>query len=489
MAEVAIYTREQVSKHNTEQDMWIIIDNIVYDVTKFARFHPGGLPILVNFAGKDCSGEFRSYHNDHVLSKYKNLVVGKVIDTQLIKAKAPFVYAEPAWYNPEAKSPFYKQTHIDFRNKVRKFVDEEIMPFCHEWDTKGEYPADLREKAYKAGIYAAIYPKEYGGTPPQDFDAFHDLILIDELSRCACGGLLWSCFFSFGISIPPVLAVGSKFIKDKVASDVLSGKKLMSLCVTEPAAGSDVMNLQTTAKRVRNQQGEEVWEIFGEKRYITGGVKADYYTVLARTDVGLTLILVERERPGVVTRRQPTQGWLTSNTAFVQFNKVQVPINHLIGKEGEGWKATAHNFNHERFTFAAMANRMARVCLADAVEFARARKTFNKPLSTHQTIRHKIAEMAGKVELVHSYLEFIASQMNQGRINNMGGEMALAKAMATDSMDYCTLHATQIFGGCAYIKNGAGERVERLTRETGVMRIAGGSREVLLDLVLKQAKL
>lgn len=99
-------------------------------------------------------------------------------------------YGDPYWYQG-FKSPYYKETHKRFRAKVRAFVEKELMPYVHEWDEAGTYPKDLHEKAYKAGIYAAVWPKEYGGTPPEDLDYFHFLILVDELSRCAAGGVLW----------------------------------------------------------------------------------------------------------------------------------------------------------------------------------------------------------------------------------------------------------------------------------------------------------
>lgn len=110
---------------------------------------------------------------------------------------------------------------------MRAFVDEHIAPFVHSWDEAGDYPPELHEKAYKAGLLATIWPEEFGGTPPKDFDVFHDLILVDELSRCGAGGILWAVFFSFGIALPPILNVGSQFLKDKVARDVITGKKIM----------------------------------------------------------------------------------------------------------------------------------------------------------------------------------------------------------------------------------------------------------------------
>jgi hypothetical protein len=104
--------------------------------------------------------------------------------------------------------------------QVRAFVDKELTPYCHEWDEAGTYPAELHAKAYAAGVYGAIWPKEFGGTPPEGTEAadmFHDLILTDELARCGAGGVLWACFFSFGIALPPVLSVGSQYLKSVLA--------------------------------------------------------------------------------------------------------------------------------------------------------------------------------------------------------------------------------------------------------------------------------
>jgi alkylation response protein AidB-like acyl-CoA dehydrogenase/predicted heme/steroid binding protein len=489
--QVQTYTREEVAKHNTEEDLWLIIDNTVYDVTKFGKFHPGGHTMLIRSAGKDVTNEFKSYHNELVLQKYKNLAIGQIISTQSTKPKSSFQYSEPAWYT-SGDSPYYNESHVKFRKKMREFVDREIIPFVHEWDTKGTYPAELREKAFKEGIYGAIWPKEYGGTPPEGCekaDAFHLLIFVDELSRSGCGGLLWSCFFSFSISLPPVLKVGSEYIKNKVAKDIITGKKIMSLAVTEPSSGSDVAALEATAKLITNEKGEEVWLVNGEKRYISGGVSADYYTVAVKTPKGITLLLVERTMPGVTPRRQPTQGWLASNTGFIQFKDVQVPKENIIGEEGKGWLAVMHNFNQERFVFCAMMNRYSRVCLTDAVQFARHRKTFGKTLSQHDVIRSKIAQMCARVESNHAFLESIAYSMTKGKVNEIGGTIALAKARCTDGMRHACTEATQIMGGVAYIRGGVGERVERLSREVNVNSVAGGSYEIMEILAMKQARL
>lgn len=403
-------------------------------------------------------------------------------------------FGDPYWYQPALRSPFYNESHIRFREKVRRFAEEKLSPFVGEWEEAGTYPKELHEEAYKAGILAATWPKEFGGTPPdpslpEGYDAFHDLILIDELCRCGGGGILWAVFFCFGIALPPILTVGSQYLKERVARDVITGRKIMSLAVTEPYAGSDVANLQTTAVK----QGS-VYIVNGEKKFITSGTKADYFTVAVRTGgpgmKGVSLLLVEKDMPGITIRRMKTQGWWTSATTFITFEDVQVPLENLIGKENDGFRPIMHNFNHERFVFAAMANRFSRVCLEDAIKYAKTRQTFGSRLIDHSVIRWKIAEMARQIESTHALLEQIAYQIKcKVDDKHLGGPIALLKVHATKVMEYCTREASQILGGASCIRGGQGERIERLYREVRQHAIAGGSEEVLADLAVRQANL
>lgn len=402
-------------------------------------------------------------------------------------------YGDPYWYQGVQKSPYYNESHIAFRKKIREFVDKEIRPYVHEWDEAGTYPPELHEKAYAAGIYGSMWPKEFGGTPPEKCDAFHDLILVDELSRCASGGLLWAVFFTFGISLPPVLNVGSQYVKDLCARDVITGKKIMALAVTEPYAGSDVANLLTTAEKI-TENGEEFYVINGLKKFISGGMKADWFTVAVRTGGkgmgGVSLLLVDAKTAGIKRTRIKTSGWWISTTTLIAFEDVKVPAKNLIGKENSGFSSIMSNFNHERFVFAAMSNRYARVCLEEAIKYARTRKTFGKRLIDHQVIRHKCAEMARQIESTHALLEQCAYQMSNG-VHDMklGGLFALTKVQATKTLDFCARESSQIFGGASCVRGGPGQMVERLYREVRANAIAGGSEEVLLDLAMRQAKL
>eukprot|EP00484_Ammonia_sp_Unknown_P026654 CAMPEP_0197035706 /NCGR_PEP_ID=MMETSP1384-20130603/13425_1 /TAXON_ID=29189 /ORGANISM="Ammonia sp." /LENGTH=413 /DNA_ID=CAMNT_0042465799 /DNA_START=41 /DNA_END=1282 /DNA_ORIENTATION=+ len=401
-------------------------------------------------------------------------------------------YSEPSFhYSP---SPYYKATHYEWQRKVRAFVEKEMMPYIDKWERQQDFPADLHTKAYEAGIYGAMYPQEYGGTPPKDCDPFHDLIMIDELSRTGCGGVLWSCFYAFGIALPPIFEVGSQYLKDRILRNVITGKKIMSLAITEPGAGSDVANIKTTAKETDDGQH---YIVNGEKYFITAGMKAEYFTVAVRTiskegvpHKNISLMVIERSFGGVHTSRMKTQGWLTSTTTYVVFRNCRVPKSHIIGQEGLGFKPLMHNFNHERFIFATMANRYSRVCLEESIKYARGRETFGKPLIKHQVIRHKIGNMIKKIEATQAYIEEIAYKMKMKVADEqLGGPVALLKVQATQTMDFCTREATQIFGGRGYIRGGRASKVERLYREVRSMAIAGGSEEILVDLAVRQARL
>jgi len=396
-------------------------------------------------------------------------------------------FGDPSWYNKEFRSPYYKDTHRRFAAKVRAFVEKELSPFVHEWDEQGSYPPELHQKISDAGLLAVSAPKEYGGTPPEDFDAFHEFIVIDELARCGTGGVIWA-LTTHSIALPPILHYGSQYLKDKIARDVLSGKKIMSLAISEPTAGSDVANLSTSAVK----QGDH-YIVNGIKKFITSGTKAHYITTAARTGTGMagvSLLLIDANSPGVTVRRMKTQGAWISGTALITFEDVKVPIENLIGQENYGFLYVMNNFNHERYALTVMASRFARTCMEEAIKFGRNRKTFGKRLVDHQAIRHKIGEMARMCESTHALLEHITYQMKCGvEERKLASILCLAKVQATKTFEFCAREASQIFGGASCIRGGVGEKVERLYREVRILAIGGGSEEILLDLAMRQSKL
>jgi len=250
-----------------------------------------------------------------------------------------------------------------------------------------------------------------------------------------------------------------------------------------------VANLETTAIR----DGDH-YVVSGSKKFITSGMKADYYVVAVRTGTrgmgGISLLLLERTMPGIKLTKLATGGWLTSNTALIVFEDVRVPVENLIGTENQGFKAIMLNFNHERWVGIAMAVRGARGCVHEAIRYGRTRKTFGKRLLDHQVLRHKIIEMATRVELDHNMLETICYQIHTGVDPiTVGKYIALLKVNATRTLQFCAIEASQIIGGASCLRTGPGAIVERIYREVRIAAIGGGSEEVMVDLASRLAKL
>ena len=404
-------------------------------------------------------------------------------------------FGDPAWYRGH-NSPYYRETHHAWRAKIRAFCEAEIMPYCKEWDDEKKLPDDLLRKCFEAQILPAScggkWPTEYVGPGPAEFDAFHELIMIDELSRCGSGGVMWGIMGGLAIGLPPVLLFASKYLKDKVAADCLRGDKRICLCITEPTAGSDVASLKCTA--VKSACGTH-YVVNGEKKWITNGLMCDFFTVAVRTGgpghQGISMVLIERDMPGVKCRQMDCTGVWASGTTYITFEDVKVPVETLIGQEGHGCRYIVYNFNHERWMLIGQAVRFARVCLEESVKHAMRRKTFGKKLIEHPVIRFKIAEMARQVEATQAMLESLTYQMNtmtkEEQNLKLGGDTAMLKVQATKVYEYCARESQQILGGISYVKGGLGEKVERLGREVRAYAIPGGSEEIMLDLSVRQA--
>ncbi|MCR2832602.1 acyl-CoA dehydrogenase family protein [Parerythrobacter lacustris] len=382
-----------------------------------------------------------------------------------------------------ARSPHYDDSHEAVCDSVRAFVTREIMPHVAEWEAAGELPRELHRKAAAAGVLGLGYPQEYGGsgTIGHDggFDIFHSLVQSEELCRPGAGGIPAS-LQTHGIGLPPILATGSEELKRRIAPQVLAGEKVICLGITEPGGGSDVANLRTRAER----RGSSYF-VNGAKTLITSGMRADYITLAVRTGGagigGVSLLLVETERAGVSRTRLDKMGWLASDTATIHFDDVEVPAENLIGPENAGFGAIMRNFNGERLGMAQQAAAYARLCYEDALDWARQRETFGKPLVTRQAIRHKLARMLQMIHATQAMIDRAAWTVKTGCA--FPGDFALLKVQATQTMEYCAREACQILGGASFVRGG---RVERIYREVRVMAIGGGSEEIMYDLASRQ---
>ncbi|KAK9452659.1 acyl-CoA dehydrogenase/oxidase [Dipodascopsis uninucleata] len=532
------FTADDVAKHNTEDSLWITIDGAVFDLSKFQDEHPGGKKILKRVAGKDASKMFWKYHNERILKKYKpKLQIGAVAGTEAAAAASsgssssagtvapvaattkansgevsghisrtfePFgdmiPYADPSWYQGYATA-YYDDSHVALRNEVRAWVDSDLEPNAEEWEENKEVPPEvfkeMGRRGYLAGMLGVKYPVEYTDVRPkcvaaEKWDHFHEMIVVDEISRAGSGGLVWNLIGGYSIGGPPLVKFAKPEVKKRILPGLLCGDKRVCLCITEPDAGSDVANITTTAKLT--EDGKH-FVVNGEKKWITNGIWSDYFTVAVRTGGegmgGISLLLLEKDMPGLNVRRMDCSGMRSSGTTYVTFEDVKVPVENLIGKENQGFKVIMTNFNHERMGIIIQANRFARVCYEESVKYAHKRRTFGKRLIDHPVIRAKLANMAIRIEGTHNWLENLMFQTGamseQEAMYRLGGAIAGLKALSTQTFEYCAREASQIFGGLAYSRGGQGGKVERLYREVRAYAIPGGSEEIMLDLSIRQA--
>lgn len=377
-----------------------------------------------------------------------------------------------------ARAPYYDESHEALAQSVRRFVAQEIAPYIDRWEAEGELPRDLHRKAAQAGIIGLRYPEAYGGHS-EGFDIFHGLTHTEELAAVGAGGLTAS-LMTHGIGLPPIIALGSEAMKQRIVPPVLAGDKIIALGITEPSGGSDVANLKTRAVR----DGAD-YVVNGSKMFITSGMRADWLTCAVRTGGagagGISLLLIDLTAPGVSRTRLDKMGWRCSDTAALHFDDVRVPADNLIGAENGGFIGIMRNFNAERLGMAMGCCAFARVCLKEAVEWAQIRETFGKPLIGHQSIRIKLADMARQIDATQAWVDLCAWQVQQGC--DKPADFAMLKVQATRMLEAVAREAAQILGGASYI---TGSKVERIYREVRVNAIGGGSEEIMLDLAGRQ---
>lgn len=376
-------------------------------------------------------------------------------------------------------NPYLTEDHEAWRDQLRRFFDAEVIPYADEWDEAGAIPDELWLKAGEMGLLGLGYPEEFGGTS-EGIDIWYKNIVSDEFARTGVGGVAASLMVH-NIGLPPVINFAQDHIKQMVAPPVLRGEKNISLGITEPGAGSDVAQLSTTAVR----DGDH-YVVNGSKTYITGGMRADWVTTAVRTGgegaAGVSTLLIPTDSEGFSrTALDRKQGWWASDTATLYFDNVRVPIDHLIGSENRGFAVIMRNFNDERMAMACGMAGAARVCLEEAVNWARDRKTFGKRLADHQVIRHKIADMKMRINATEAYIQVISKMIMDGQ--EPAGDIALLKVQCSQTMEYCAREAMQILGGAGYMR---GNRVERIYREVRVNAIGGGSEEIMRDLASRQ---
>ena len=373
-------------------------------------------------------------------------------------------------------TPFFDDSHEALREGVRRFVEREVSPYLDTWEDEEQFPREIYTKAAEAGFLGLGYPETLGG---MEGDYFHRVVQAEEFCKAGSLGLV-AGLFSLNIALPPILAMGNDAQKKKFIPPVLDGEKIAALGITEPNAGSDVANIQTRAER----DGDH-YVVNGAKTFITSGCRADIITTAVRTGgpghEGVSLLVIETDTPGfTVTNKIRKMGWDASDTAEFTFEDCRVPVDNLLGAEGQGFPAIMSNFVDERLSMAIMGYAAAEKAYELSLEHTRQREAFGKALTGFQVTRHKLVDMATQITMAKSLCYNVAAQIAQGE--EPVAEVCMAKNVACDVADKVCYEAVQLHGGYGYARE---YMVERLYRDTRILSLGGGTREIMKEIIAK----
>ncbi|MGQ9758240.1 MAG: acyl-CoA dehydrogenase family protein [Actinomycetota bacterium] len=375
------------------------------------------------------------------------------------------------------KDLFFTPEHEMLRQSVREFVEGELVPHADEWEAEGMFPDWVFRRLGELGYLGLHFPEEYGGGGG---DYFTNIVLIEELAKCGSFGVNTGVAVQIGMATPPILAFGTEEQKQEYLVPAIQGEKIACLGITEPEAGSDVASVKTYAEKVPGG-----WKVNGNKIFITNGYRADFMTLLARTDrekkgyKGMSLFLVDTDTPGyIVSRKLDKVGQWSSDTAEIFFQDMVIPEEALLGEEGRGFYNIMWELQGERLIVAVAVIAIAEVTLQQAIDYGRERAQFGKPIMKNQAIAHRVADLATELEAAESLTYITAWKYDRGEYPVK--EISMAKLLATQVAFRVCDEAMQFMGGYGYMME---YPAQKAWRDVRVSRIGGGTDEIMREII------
>jgi acyl-CoA dehydrogenase len=372
--------------------------------------------------------------------------------------------------------PTYTEEQQALVATTRKFTRESIIPVAHHYDETEQFPLDVFQAAFDVGLVNVELPEAYGGLGLHTVDG----CLVAEELAYGCAGIATSLQCNH-LGALPLLVAGTEAQKQHYLNALTQELCFISYCCSEPEAGSDVAAMKT--RLVRDGNG---WRLSGQKRWITNGGHAKFYTGFATLDPalghrGITGFVIPRDRPGVsVGKKEKKLGQRASETSDVLFDDVPLTDADLLGEPGKGFYIAMEVFDRSRPMIAAQCAGMIRRCLDESVRYAKERKTFGKPIAEHQAIQIMIADMAMAYESVRLLTSKAAWEVDHGvkRTNTS----SIAKCMGADLAVRTATDAVQVFGGYGYTRE---YPVEKIYRDSKLMQIYEGTSQVQRMVIAK----
>jgi citronellyl-CoA dehydrogenase len=376
------------------------------------------------------------------------------------------------------RHPLFTDEHDELRASVRSWVESELQPHAQDWESEGYFPDWVFKRAGELGLTGVRYPVEVGG---QGGDWGHTIVVSEELARTGSAGVGMGLAVQSDMATPPVLKFGTPEQHERYLKPTLRGEKIVCLGITEPNAGSDVANISTVAAR----DGDE-WIINGAKTFITNAVRADYCVLVARTNKGagyegFSLFLVDTDLPGWnVQRHLDKLGMRSSDTGEISIEDVRVPASALLGEDGRGFIEIMWELQGERLIGASGSVAGAQLVLDRTIEYGLERHAFGKPIGTFQVNRHAIAEMATELEAARNLTYDVAIRWERGEYPVK--EISMVKLYAAIVVNKVMNRCLQLFGGMGYSEE---HFIERAWRDARLIRIGGGTDEVMREVISK----
>ncbi len=357
------------------------------------------------------------------------------------------------------------------RNSVREFAQAEIAPLAREYDEKEKFPKPQLAGLAEMGLLGMIIPEEYGGA---GFDSVSYALALEEIAK-ADSAVAVIVGVTNSVCCYPILSFGNEEQKQKFLVPLAQGKELGAFCLSEPQAGSDATNLKTSAIE---DGGDFI--INGTKSWVTNGGEAQTHIVMAVTGESagkkeVTAFIVEKEREGLsVSSIEHKLGQRASKTTELSFVDVRVPKENLLGGLGNGMKVAFNSLDNGRIGIGSLSVGIAQAAFEEAKEYAKDRVAFGKPISEHQAIQFKLADMATEIEAAR-LLTLRAAAMKDANHKNTGVKASMAKLYASEIANKVCADAIQIHGGNGYSRH---YNVEKYYRDARITTIYEGTSEI-----------
>ncbi|HTZ86049.1 MAG TPA: acyl-CoA dehydrogenase family protein [Solirubrobacteraceae bacterium] len=374
----------------------------------------------------------------------------------------------------------FEDVHEDFRDSFRTFLQREVIGEegrYGEWEREGIVPREVFGLAGRGGFLGMAVAERFGGAGAEDFR--FNLVIGEECQHAGVGGFGLGITLHNDISLPYFLSYCTEEQRERWLPGIVSGELITAIAMTEPGIGSDLASMSTRARR----EGEH-FVVDGSKTFITNGINADLVITAVKTDPserhrGISLLILERGMEGFERGRNLEKiGQHSQDTAELSFSGVHVPVENLLGEEGEGFRYLVSNLPQERLSIAAVAVAAAEAALDWTLEYVRERKAFGQTIGSFQASRFTLAEVRGEVDVARAYIDRCAQALDAGELTPE--DAATAKWWCTDLQGRAIDRCLQLFGGYGYVTE---YPIARAYADARVTRIYGGANEIMKEIV------